>query len=120
MIKTFWEEFHRSINTIFGTNVQLEFTTLFLGHLNFQNGRSDEYLFGVLISACRKVFTRHWLLPEAPTINEWIDLVNDIYAMEQITFSLRLQKEKFIKYWANWIKYVLPLRPEFIAAMLND
>ena len=118
VIKNFWAEFHRSINTIFNTNLQLEFAILFLGHPNLQK-RSDEYLFGVLISACRKVLTRHWLLPEAPTINEWIDLVNDIYVMEQITFSLRLQKEKFIKYWANWVKYVVPLRPAFIRAMLE-
>jgi len=98
VIKNFWIEFHRTINTIFGANLPLEFTTLFLGHANFQTIRSEEYLFGILISACRKVFTRHWLLPEAPTIKEWIDIVNDIYNMEHITFALRLQKEIFIKY----------------------
>ena len=65
-------------------NLSLEFTTLFLGHANFQTERSEEYLFGILISASRKVFTRHWLLPETPTIKEWIDIVNDIYNMEHI------------------------------------
>jgi len=84
-----------------------------------QTIRSEEYLFGILISACRKVFTRHWLLPEAPTIKEWIDIVNDIYNMEHITFALRLQKEIFIKYWSNWVRYIVPLRPEFVAASMD-
>ena len=87
-----------------------------MGHANFQTERSEEYLFGILISACRKVFTRHWLLPEAPTIKEWIDIVNDIYNMEHITFALRLQKEKFIKFWLKWVNYVVPLRPDFVVA----
>ena len=119
VIRPFWTEFQRSINTIFGANLPLEFTTLFLGHANFRTGRSDEYLFGVLISACRKVFTRHWLLPEAPTIKEWIDIVIDIYNMERITYSLRLQKERFIEHWAKWVRYVLPLRPDFVMARID-
>ncbi len=41
---------------------------------------------------CKKVLTMHWLLPEPPTLPERIDIVNDVYIMERITFSLSLKK----------------------------
>lgn len=44
----------------------LEFPTLLWGNVYFQAGKPDKYLFGILISACKKVLTGHWLLPEIP------------------------------------------------------
>ncbi len=78
---------------------------------------SDEYLFGILITAAKKALTRRWLLPEPPTVQEWIDIVNDIYIMEKITFCLRLQKNAFVKLWTKWVEYVKPLRPEFVEVL---
>lgn len=104
-IKSFWTELHKVLRGIFNTNLPMQFSTLFLGNLDLQVRRDDEYLFGILITAGKKALTRHWLLPDPPTIQEWIGIVNDIYLMEKITFSLRLQKNTFIKLWAKWVGY---------------
>ncbi len=47
-------------------------------------------------------------------IQEWIDVVNDIYVMERISFWLHLQKDAFVKLWTKWVRYVRPLRTDFV------
>lgn len=37
----------------------------------------------VEVAACRKTITRKWLKPERPTVDEWIDIVYDIFKMEE-------------------------------------
>ena len=70
----------------------MQFSTLVLGNFDLQVRKADEYLFDILITAGKKALTRRWLLPDPPTIQEWISIVNDIYLMERITSFLRLQK----------------------------
>ena len=119
VIKPFWAEFHKALKSILNTDLPLQFTKLFLGNVDFQTRRPDKYIIGILITACKKALTRRWLLPEPPTIQEWIDIVNDIYVMERITFSLRLRKTVFIQLWNKWVRYVKPLRPDFVE-VLNE
>lgn len=57
------------------------------------------------------------VLPEPPTIKEWIDIVNNICLKEKITVCLRLQKNVFVKLWTKWVEYVKPLRPEFVEVL---
>lgn len=114
MIKPFWVEFHKALKNIINTDLPLEFTVLFLGNVDLLTRCADKYMYGILISACKKAITRRWLLPEPPTIQEWTDIVNSIYVMERITFSLRLQKELFTQFWTKWIKYIKPLQPDFV------
>ncbi len=71
-------------------------------------------MFGILISACKKAITGRWLLPESPTIQEWIDTVNDTYVMERIACCLCLQKDTFVKLWTKWVKYIRPLWINFM------
>lgn len=63
--------------------IPFQFSTLILGKIDFYSG---QYLFGVLLSACKKNITRHCLLPDSPTTEEWIDIDNELYIMEKITF----------------------------------
>lgn len=94
-------EFHKALKSILNIDLPLQFSTLFLGSVDFQARRPDEYMFGILILACKNALTK---LPEPTTVHKFIDIVNYIYIMEKITFSLRLQKNMFIKFWTEWIK----------------
>ena len=67
----------------------------------------------------RKPLTRHWLLPDPPTMEEWADIVNEIYTMEKNTFSLHLQMNRFIKLWSNWVSYIQRLQPQRTQKLLN-
>lgn len=50
---------------------------------------------------------------------EWIDIVNGIYIMEKIFFSLHLQKNVFIKLGTKWVKYIKPLWTDLVE-ILNE
>ena len=106
VLEPFWTELHKVLSGLFNTNLPKQFSTLFLGNLDLQVRKADEYLFDILITAGKKALTRRWLTPDPPTTQEWISIVNDIYLIERITFSLRLQKVTFTKKWAKWVKYV--------------
>ena len=62
--------------------------------------RANEYLLNTLLTAALKCITIKWLKPGPPTYNIWTQKVWDIYQMEQITYSLRLQRSIFTKRWA--------------------
>ena len=38
-----------------------------------------KYLFWILSAASRKAITRRWLKPGKPTVEEWIDIIYDIF-----------------------------------------
>lgn len=89
----------------------MQFSTLFLGNLDLQVRRADEYLFGILITAGKKALTRHWLLPDRPTIQEWIGIVNDIYLMEKITFAFR--KTHLLNFGQSGLDMLVPYRQKY-------
>ncbi len=60
--------------------------------------------------ACKKALNRKWLKKDIPTINEWIDLVYNIYTMERITFI----SDIFDENWSKWLNHVPTIRPDFI------
>ena len=47
-------------------------------------------------------------------MDDWINLVNEIYVMEKMTFSIRLKMTKFVKFWLKWVNYKKSVRPEFV------
>ena len=63
----------------------------------------------MLLAAGRKTITRNWLKPEAPTIEVWTNIVQDIYTLEKLTFTLKGQREAFFKIWLKWTEYVKPV-----------
>lgn len=74
----------------------------------------------ILLVASRKAITRKWLKPEPPTVDEWIDIIHDIYIMEKLSFSLRIQKEKFLWIWTRWTEYVKPILSDFLFELLKE
>lgn len=85
--------------------IPFTFTNFILVNIDFLPDYA-KYLFRILIIACKKTVTRHWLLPDPSTLEKWIECVNEIYQMERLTFSLRLQMDRFVVLWSKWVSYV--------------
>lgn len=114
-ITNFWRELHKILETVFHVNITFQIACLYLGVLMVENvSHKTRYLFQILSAAARKAITRKWLKPQSPTIEEWIDIVYDIYKMERITFNIRLQQDKFQECWKEWTEYTKSVRPDFI------
>ncbi|KAF7670391.1 hypothetical protein LDENG_00287270 [Lucifuga dentata] len=56
---------------------------------------------------------RKWLKSESPTIDEWIEIIYEIYIMKELSFSLKVQKEIFFQIWIKWTEYIKPIRSDF-------
>lgn len=79
-IRTYWEEIHKHIKNVFGVNISFKCETIYLGDILFENWNiNDKKLLGILLAASKKNITRKWLKVEPPTIEEWIDIVHEIY-----------------------------------------
>ena len=68
----------------------------------------------ILLAACKKAITRKWLKQQAPLIDDWIDIVYEIYKMERLTYYLKLRQEDFTSIWFEWNIYIAPRRADFI------
>lgn len=53
---------------------------------------------------------RHLLKPEAPTAEDWIEIVHDIYVLKKLSFTLKGQMVIFFRIWSKWIEYVKPVK----------
>lgn len=114
-LNPFWQQVHGVLEKVFRVDISFKFETLYLGVLPLEMFSSkDRYLFRILSAACKKAITRMWLKPGKPTLDEWIDIVYDIFKMERITLALRLQQGIFLSRWEKWIIYVTPIRPSFV------
>ena len=105
VIKQYWIEIHKDIENIFNMKIPFKLTNFILGNTDFLPDYA-KYLFRILTIACKKTVTRHWLLPDPPTLERWIECVNEIYQMERLTFSLRLQMNTFVVLGSKWVSYV--------------
>ena len=63
------------------------------------NIKDKKKLMAILLVASKKSVSRKWLKIEPPTIDEWIEVVYEIYAMEKISFSLKVENETFYNIW---------------------
>lgn len=63
------------------------------------HSRKKMYLLQILLIAAKKAITIKWL-KKKPNQAEWLTILRNIYTMEKITYSLRLQRGLFIERWA--------------------
>ena len=70
---------------------------MYLGNIMCEtwNIKDKKKLMAILLVASKKSVSRKWLKIEPPTIDEWIEVVYEIYAMEKISFSLKVENETF-------------------------
>ena len=114
-MRSYWEEIHKHINNVFNVNIPLKCETLFLGNILFETWNiKDKKLLAILLAASKKCVTRKWLKVDPPTIDEWIEIVYEIYVMEKISYSLKVEKDIFYKTWSKWTEHVKPARSDFI------
>lgn len=92
------------MESILNGTLPFQFHTYIFGMTKMKT--DDTYLYRILITAAKKAITRRWLLPDPPSTEHWTDIVNDIYQMEKMTFSLRLQMNTFLRLWSKWITCV--------------
>ena len=89
-----------TLNKMFGGNITNDPTVALLGRLP-----RGVYLIQILLATAIKFITIRWLKP--PTHNMWTDKIKAIYQMEQITYSLRLQKHTFTKRWSPAMRILI-------------
>lgn len=100
-LKAFWEEVFKALIEIFHQPLPKDPKVALLGVIpEGIEGRAKRYLLQILLTAALKCITIKWLNLDPPTYSMWIQKVWEIYQMEQITYSLRLQKDAFIKRWS--------------------
>ena len=68
----------------------------------------------MLSVAARKAITKKWLKANSPSMDDWYGIIYEIFVMERITFSMRLQELKFEGIWEKWKVYITPIRPSFV------
>lgn len=100
-IQTFWDDIFTAIGTVFKRTFIKEPHLPILGVIpvGFE-GENRKYLLRILFTAALKCITIMWLKAESPTYVLWVEKVKEIYRMEEITFSLRVQRELFIERWS--------------------
>lgn len=104
-IVAFWTSLHSALTQILRYSIPFAPATLYLGNVSEIVANRDEYLVKILLTSARKAVTRRWLKPEPPSLTEWMDIVQEIFTMEKMTFTLRLKEEKIMDKWDKWITY---------------
>lgn len=105
-VMPFWEEVSKLISKILGFDVGMSFLFLYLGLIPKDLNASDIYLIKIFMAASKKTITRHWLQKHCPPVDTFINIVNQLHQMEQLTYNLRLQKERGEKLWGKWVLFL--------------
>uniref|UniRef100_A0A3P9LA26 Reverse transcriptase domain-containing protein n=1 Tax=Oryzias latipes TaxID=8090 RepID=A0A3P9LA26_ORYLA len=112
---SFWQEIHKCLEMTFQETFPFNALALYLGTVTqHMQSAADQYLMRILLVGGKKALTRKWLQPDAPTVDDWYKTIHDIYVMERLTFAIKTQTDKGLRWWAKWVKYIGPLRPDLL------
>lgn len=114
-IMPYWQDLKTCMERVLKVRLPFAFDVLYLGGRNQGITNSgDKYIFRIMLVAGKKALTRKWLKTEAPKREDWVEVMHNICMMERLTFSTRLESDKFKLFWENWIDFVSPLRSDLI------
>ena len=89
-----------------GFNISDTFEFLYLGQFPDELSQDDSYLLKILLVASKKAITKNWLQKKCPTMDLYVNIVKQLHLMEQMTYSLRLQKEAGERKWEKWLRHL--------------
>lgn len=70
--------------TIFGSEITFNWEELLFALVHSDNlSVKNKHLIGILTLAARKTITKKWLKPDVPSINEWYDIIDEMFVVEQ-------------------------------------
>lgn len=72
-----------------------------LGNIEDVVQTKDWYLIKILLVASKKAITRNWYNAEPPTNDHWLEIIQDIYSMEKLTYQLKLKGHIHEDNWQN-------------------
>uniref|UniRef100_A0A669E9I5 Reverse transcriptase zinc-binding domain-containing protein n=1 Tax=Oreochromis niloticus TaxID=8128 RepID=A0A669E9I5_ORENI len=103
-IKPYWESIAVTMKRVLGYEVPCEARVMYFGL--WENVRKeDQYLFKIMLLSSKKVITKNWLKSDPLKLEEWTDVIEEIYVMEKMTYTLRLKSDKHRKQWTKWMAY---------------
>ena len=115
LIVTFWQKIHVEIEIILQEKIPLNWDEFLFGLVHsIPSNLKTKQLFGILTVAAKKAITRKWLKADIPSLDNWYDKIHEIYIMERITFSMRLQENTFEEIWKKWRIYISQRRPSLV------
>ena len=92
VINFFGIRFILELVTIFGSEISFKWDELLFGLVRSDSlSVKNKHLIGILSLAARKAITKKWLNPDIPSVDEWYDIIYEVFVMERITNSLRLR-----------------------------
>lgn len=69
-----------------------------------------------LYSTSTNIWTKHLFkipriaAPDAPSVENWYDIIYETFLMERNTFTMKLQENKSKEMWKMWKMYISPKR----------
>ena len=95
-LMSYWHDIHDCLEYIFQITIQFDISSMYFGIMVFHTQSvAAKYLMKMLLIGAKKSITMKWIQPSAPTLEDWQGTVQEIYIMERLTFTLKLQSDKF-------------------------
>ena len=106
VIQPYWNKVTEIISKVIGCDINTTFTSLYLGIIPDSINAMDAYLLKILLAASKKAITKHWLQKNCPPPTLFVNIVKQLHVLEQMTYSIRLQKDQGEKRWIKWCNYL--------------